>query len=361
MYLPMPNNHYVTDSSHLLMQPGNNYTETNAIAHEYSPDNSSYSENSDYTTTSDDYFEDESTMGEKGQMAKQQLQHPQHEMYSPHQSTYISSGSEMMHVMPSMSPASSCSPSNTLPPFPTINSTCDGHSGSSYKQDGLCHSYQDSGAMHLNPYSTYSTIHTDSHPLPQHTSVYSYDIHGSAHYAYSNGFQKDDSFALIGTAGSHLSSEPSLSSEQVNSSLSTQLLTEDNTNIGQQPQPQQYIDLSLSIASSSSAESLLSAANTSDEDSRLTPVSFTSIQPLSSSAAFYAVTGGSGCVDSLCQSSFDQSYLPKGLIGECASVAPFTDANESDPKSDSSPENDLSSSEHFGEIIKKSILETVSA
>ena len=333
--MPMQNNHYVAESTspHMLMPPSNNYTDPSCAPmfnNEYSPDNSSYSENSDYTS---DDFEDD--LAEKGQSLKH------HEMY-PHQSTYISnSQQDMMHVMSSMSPASSSSTSsNILPPFPTINSGCD-LSSSNYKEDH-CQSYQDS-SMHLNPYNSYSHM-PDNLPSQHTASLYSYDIHSSSHYGYTNEFHKDDNFAPT-IATSHLVAESS-SNELVNS---IELVAD--TNVAQQQQPQQYIDLSLSIASSSS--SLLSTANTSDEDSRLTPVSFTHIQPLNSSS-YYSVTDNSS---SLCQSSFDQSYSQqKSNIPEC-SAAPYGEVNEADQKS---PDN-LSANDNFGEIIKKTIVESVSA
>ena len=328
LYMPIQNRHYVPEPTpHLLLPESNNYSDLNSanMFNDYSPDNSSYSENSDYT--SDDFEEEQA---EKRKTSKQ------HEIYS--QPNYIANNHEIIHTMPAIAQANSIGTisSNLLPPFPSINSSCD--LSTNYK-DNHCHSYQNS-SMHLNSYSSYSTLADNL--SPQHTPVY-YDMHSSSHYSYSNGFHKDDGFTTV--SNTHLSTE-SGSSDQ----LSTSPIINDHS-ITQQ----QYIDLSLSIASSSSAESLLSAANTSDEDSRLTPISFTHIQPLTSSSSFYGANESSNN----CQSStFDQSYDSKSIIPICQTH--YSEYNETSQKSNT-PENNLSSNDNFGEIIKKSIVESVSA
>lgn len=399
--------HYMAESSHMIMPSDNNYADPHMFHNnEYSPE-SSYSENSDYTTGSEE-FENENAEKTDNSPASAVVVNA-HEMYQqqqPHQSTYAPNGQSMMHAMS----VNSCVSSNTLPPFPSINSNCDLSIGGRYKE-GHCHSYQDpiaANSMHLNHYNSYSAmtdggngrhlttgqILIDDHglqqqqqqqPLPapsQHSSLYSYDIHSSSAHYYSNGFHKDEpNFASpMGTdnvavaTNSHLTVESSspIHQQQVNSS--TQMVDSESNNIApplppQQPQ-QQYIDLSLSFASSSSAESLLSAANTSDEDSRLTPVSTFTHSPLSSSSNFYTVVTNSPNL-SHCPSSYHESYSAKDdhhLLPQCSVVSdPFVDElNEADPKSsssssDSSSESNLSSSDNFGEIIKKSIVETVSA
>lgn len=383
------NGHYISESPHMLMQSNNNYDPNMFHSNEYSPD-SSYSENSDYTTGSEEYENENADKTNDSQAsavvnAHEMYQH-QHQHQPHHQSTYASNG-QNMHAM---SASNSCASSNTLPPFPSINSNCGlsmGGGVGGYKE-GHCHPYQESSAansMHLNHYNSYSAmtdnLQQQAPPLPsQHSSLYSYDIHSSTpHYAnYSNNFHKEEpNFApmridnVAVATSSHLTVESSSpvhqQQQQVNCS-STQVVESESNNIAPPQAPQQqYIDLSLSIASSSSAESLLSAANTftSDEDSRLTPVSSFTHPPLSSSSSFYTVVTNSS---NLSQSSYP-SYSAKEdhhLLPQCSVVSPFLELSEADPKSsssssDSSSESNLSSSENFGEIIKKSIVETVSA
>jgi hypothetical protein len=250
------------------------------------------------------------------------------------------------------SPTTTTNNNNVLPPFPSINSSCDISSSSNYKEN-QSHSYQDSTTMHLTAYATaassYSPIADPGNPSQQHTSVYSYDIHTSAHYNYTDAFHKGDNFSrVVSSSGGHLSTESESGSSE---HMSTSQLANDH-NIAQQ----QYIDLSLSIASSSSAESLLSAANTSDEDSRLTPISFAHIQPLSSSSSFYSVNGGS--VNPCDGGPFEQSYSPLKSGMPACQVQYIDPDNDANRKSES-VEN--LSNENFGEIIKKSIVESVSA
>lgn len=376
--------HYMTESPHMIMPSDNNYADPNMFHNnEYSPD-SSYSENSDYTTGSEE-FENENAEKTDDSPASAGVANA-HEMYQqrqPHQSTYASNGQNMMH---SMSATNSCASSNTLPPFPSINSSCDLSLGGGYKEQGHCHSYQDPTAatsMHLNHYNSYSAMNDglqqQQQPPPapsHHSSLYSYDIHNSTAHYYSNGFHKEEpNFApMVVTSNvattSHLTVESSspvhLQQQQVNSS--TQMVESESNNIAQPlpppPPQQQYIDLSLSIASSSSAESLLSAANTSDEDSRLTPVSTFTHSPLSSSSSFYTVVTNSSNL-SHCQSSYHPSdYSAKDehhLLPQCSVELSEADPKSSSSSSDSSSESNLSSSDNFGEIIKKSIVETVSA
>lgn len=337
-YLPMQNNLYPGDNSMLQHSaaPSNTYVEQNCVNvynNEFSPDNSSYSENSDYTS---DDFEDEYA-ADKQQSAPIQSN-----------ANYIASNQEMGHNMNSMSSSSSSS-NVILPPFPSINPSCD-MSASIYK-DNQCHAYQESNLYH-NPYN-YSTIQdSNSMPATHHDSMFvnhsTYEMqNSSSNYSYTSEYKQNYT-------------EMSNSTAPATAAISSATTTSEPTLIHQNETPaidgqQQYIDLSLSIASSSSAESLLSAANTSDEDSRLTPVSFSHIP----STTVYPATG-----TDVCSNPFSHNYNGGGTEAELKEDGKVVNCNSQATESSSSSSEgpDLKSpNDNFGEIIKKTIVESVSA
>ncbi|KAJ6216886.1 hypothetical protein RDWZM_008043 [Blomia tropicalis] len=356
MYMSMQNNQvgYTLESQHLMMPGSNNYADQSCVNNEYSPDNSSYSENSDYTS---DDFDDEV------QTEKISDQNEQGELYVSgvqHQSNY---GQEMVHVLPSsMSQTNPIGSNQILPPFPSINSNCDlSTTSANYKSNSHCNpviAYQNYLASIECENMTQQQQQQQQQQTHQ-TSVYSYDIHGTVHYNnYGNEFhKKDNNFSNMADTNVHMAVMESNSSNSNNDTVgnSAQLGINTNDNGNNDNVTQQYIDLSLSIASSSSAESLLSAAITSDEDSRLTPVSFTHIHPLTSTSSFYAMNDNSS--SQLCPNTFDPNTYTHdagNMVGDCGQVDTSCEPTTETSKS-------LSSNDNFGEIIKKTIVESVSA
>lgn len=328
VYMPIQNNMHTSDSaSHMMVHDSNgSYISQNCVNlynTEYSPDNSSYSENSDYT--SDDLEE------EYNHEKPNKLYHPT--------SNFISN-QEMVHInsLSNSSSLTQSSSSNLLPPFPTINPSCDMSTANTYKENP-CHAYQDSNMYH-NAYN-YSSIH-DNNMQPHQGSMFishsSYDMNNSTNYDYTSEYKQ--SYSEVGVNGHH-TGEPAM------------IHVANNNHVDNQ---QQYIDLSLSIASSSSAESLLSAANTSDEDSRLTPVSFRHI----SSGNIYPINNS---VTNICSNPFTHNYdNPK--VDNSENKEQYSEivcSSQSNVSEASITSDNITTNDNFGEIIKKSIVESVSA
>ncbi len=306
-----------SDTINLNSEPSTNSNSLDVYNSPFSPDDSSYSENSDYT--SDEYDSDYMNTDNNNYN-----KYPQQNL--------------MLSTSTSASSNSISSSSASLPPFPTI-STNSGvnatnavniHNNSflTFTQNGH-HFNTNQLALHQSTASSFSTQYVI------HPQLYNYSELYQRHYILSNASTSSSQNCLVNSSSNLMNN-----TQQTNCIISVNNSNEDE---------QQYTDLSLSIASSSAVESLnglLSAANSS-KDNRVTPVSLIN--------------------DSLRESPTNELILCKEN-GESQESSSFvsSDSSETDHNLNESNEQQLLKSDemvgdNFGEIIKKTIVETVSA
>ena len=294
----------------------------------FSPDDSSYSENSDYT--SDEYDSDANNNYNK---------------YS------VQTLTPMESISPSIASSSAISSStSSLPPFPTISansvassvSAVNGHNNSflAFTQNGPFATNQLSGhTLSAQSFSPQYVIHQQ---------LYNYSELYQRHYLLSNGSTSANSHNCSPNSSSHTLIANSNTS-QTNSNICEVVSVNNSVE-----DVHQYTDLSLAIASSSAVESLsglLSAATASNsKDNRLTPVPLVghSLQENSSNELLELVKENGESQESSSFVSSDSSEADNHL-------------NENSDQILKSNEVVADNCDNFGEIIKKTIVETVSA
>ena len=294
----------------------------------FSPDDSSYSENSDYT--SDEYDSDGNNYNNKYTV----------QTLAPMESTSSS--------IPSSNAISSST--SSLPPFPTISANSVANSvnavnGPSDSFLAFTQSNQFAG-NHLSGHTLNAQPFSPQYVI--HQQLYNYSELYQRHYLLSNG----------STSSNHQNCSPNSSSHTL---IANTNISQTNSNICEVvslnntvEDVHQYTDLSLSIASSSAAESLnglLSAATASNsKDNRLTPVPFNgvSLQDNSENDLLALVKENGESQESSSFVSSDSSEADNHL-------------NDSTVRMMKGNEGVAENCDNFGEIIKKTIVETVSA
>ncbi|XP_054168379.1 probable serine/threonine-protein kinase ndrD [Oppia nitens] len=303
----------------------------------FSPDDSSYSENSDYT--SDDYDSDTPNNNNYNKFTTQSLQ--------PMESSSA----------PTASTSAITSSTASLPPFPTISATTAINAVNSHSNSFIA--FAQNGQFAANQLSSH-TINAQSF-APQyviHPQIYNYSDLYQRHYVLTNA------------------SASNINAQQCPTNTTSQLLIENNNNlqtnnnnhnnnnnncevipvINSNEDVQQYTDLSLSIASSSAHESLnglLSAATASScKDNRLTPVL------LNDTLNGESLTEDETNDLSLSKENSESQESSSFISSDCSEGDNNLDNNEILLKTDEVCNDNC---DNFGEIIKKTIVETVSA
>lgn len=262
----------------------------------FSPDDSSYSENSDYT--SDEY--DDSDNIHSNEISKY------NNMTNPNLLVVNSTMPQPSNTIPS---------STSLPPFPTINANSTANINNhntfiSFSQSGHYASPLISSQQSFSP--SYIQIQH------QHQPIYNYSQMYQRHYISSNA---------VSIQSNSINNTSLIVNSQIDNSIATTSSCQDDV--------QQYTDLSLSIASSSeSLNGLLSAVNHS-KDNGVTPVTLN----IENQRNIQLNDG---------QSQDIQQQLN---VDDCS------DFKQIQNQSDQQDESD----ENFGEIIKKTMVETVNA
>ena len=329
-YMPSVSSHS-NSAINMSSDPSANSNSLEVYTSPFSPDDSSYSENSDYTS---DEYESDNNNNFHNKYSLQTL--------TPMESTSSSTASS----------SAISSSTASLPPFPTISANSsvntvnavNSHNNTflSFAQNGPFASNQLSGhALSGQPFSPQYVIHQQ---------LYNYSELYQRHYLLSNSSTSSSAQNCSPNSSSHnLIANPNTS--QMNSNICCEVVSVNNLT----EEVHQYTDLSLSIASSSAAESLnglLSAATAShSKDNRLTPVPLNgqSLEESPSNELLEMVKENGG--ESQESSSFvssDSSETDNNL----------NENNEQIMKSD---EVVADNCDNFGEIIKKTIVETVSA
>ena len=323
------NNSFMPSVSHsnpgltMASEPTTNSNSIDAYTSPFSPDDSSYSENSDYT--SDEY--DSDAVNDNCKYSLQTL--------TPMESSSSSSSSTN----------AISSSTASLPPFPTISANTSVVSVNSVGGVNANNTFLAFPQNGLNgPFAANHIAQPFSHH-PQyviHPQIYNYSELYQRHYILSN--TASNSSQNCSPNNSNLLIANSNASQTSNNNICQVI------NVSSPEDVHQYTDLSLSIASSSAVESLnglLSAATaSSSKDNRLTPVPLTG--------------------DTIDGSSSHEMTKDNG---ESQESSPFvsSDSSEGDNNSieigEHNIKNDLvtDNCDNFGEIIKKTIVETVSA
>lgn len=334
------NNSFMPSVSHsssglaMASEPTTNSNTIEAYTSPFSPDDSSYSENSDYT--SDEYDSDALNDNNCNKYSVQTL--------TPMEST----------SSPTSSSNAISSSTASLPPFPTIsaNSSVSSVSGVTANNSAFL-AFPQNGAFAANQIAGHNlSAQAFSHQYVIHPQIYNYSELYQRHYLLSN--TASNSSQNCSSSNTNNANNVNLLIANSNAPIAPQTTT--NTicqliNVSSPEDVHQYTDLSLSIASSSAAESLnglLSAATaSSSKDNRLTPV------PLSA--------------DTIDGSNSHQLTKENG---ESQESSPFvsSDSSEGDNISIENNEHNIKhddlvadNCDNFGEIIKKTIVETVSA
>ena len=264
----------------------------------FSPDDSSYSENSDYTS---DEYDDSDNIHENQIRKYNNMTHP-----------------NLLVVNSTMNsqPSNTIPSSTSLPPFPTINANSTANINNhntfiSFSQSGHYASPLISSQQSFSP--SYIQIQH------QHQPIYNYSQMYQRHYISSNA---------VSIESNSINNTSLIVNSQIDNSIATTSSCQDDV--------QQYTDLSLSIASSSeSLNGLLSSVNHS-KDNGVTPVTLN----IENQRNIQLNDGES------------QDIQQELNVDDCEHFKQQIQ-NESEQQDESD--------ENFGEIIKKTMVETVNA
>lgn len=315
----MPSNAHQNSlvAQNVNLEPSNSSSTLDMFNSPFSPDESSYSENSDYT--SDEYDSDG---------------------VEPNTSKYQQS-SIMSSLPSSVSSTNTISSSSaSLPPFPTISASGVNATSVASHSNTFIPSFTQNSQFSAN---------LSAHPLVSASFTQPYVLNPQL-YTYTDLYQRQYNLLSHTTPSSTVQNSLPLNNNNNNNNSSnaaqTNSITTSSNSVTEDEH--EYTDLSLAIASSSAVESLngLLSAATNSKDNRVTPVSLHAdvLKNISESEQICKEgepDSGSSLVATNCVAN-------EGL--QCI----IQEAHQTSVKNDEVSEN-------FGEIIKKTMVETVTA